>query len=719
MAASEALVGRRGSLGVPQALGEGSRSAATGVIVALALIALGCSAPDPVVGPRPSEVAVTPQERDIPPDRDVIAATVTESVHAELDCSDCHVPGPGQILPEGKVAASRCTQCHDEEGAAFARSVHGSVANQDNRVAPTCATCHGDHDIFPADDPRSFVSKRRLPEACGRCHQNSAVAAALGIRDPLAAQHYLDSIHGRALVAKGLLAAPSCVDCHGAEHDILAKNEPRSTVSRARVADTCGQCHAGVAEAFAKGVHAERLRDDDGSAPVCTSCHSAHEIEAPTGQFRLEADAMCGKCHAARLEGYLFTYHGRAHHLGSAKVAACHDCHGQHDIRRIADPASTMSVERRVETCRECHPGAPANFVSFSAHANHLDREHYPLLFWAFVVMTSLIVGTFAVWGLHTLLWMLRTFVHYLRDPRAFRAEKRHVRTEQAGKVYVRFLPIDRFTHLLVIVSFVLLVATGMPLKFHQTAWARAVFDLLGGPAVAAGIHRFGAILSGLYLLIHVSTMVSRVMRKAALFHDTEGRFRLRRLLGHVFGPDSPLPNLDDLRDVRSHLAWFVGRGPRPRFDRFTYWEKFDYFAELWGSAFIGVSGLVMWFPGAFATVFPGWIVNLAQVVHSQEALLAAGFILTFHFFNSHFRLEKFPMDTVIFSGRITEAELQHERGRQYDRLVAEGRLEELKVADEWVSWRWLFQSFGTVAVVTGGLLAIGIFYAILRYGLR
>ena len=125
------------------------------------------------------------------------------------------------------------------------------------------------------------------------------------------------------------------------------------------------------------------------------------------------------------------------------------------------------------------------------------------------------------------------------------------------------------------------------------------------------------------------------------------------------------MPNFDDLRDIRDHSRWFFGRGPKPKFDRFTYWEKFDYFAELWGSGFIGLSGLVMWFPVLVSHVLPGWVVNLAQIIHSQEALLAAGFILTFHFFNSHFRLEKFPLDTVMFSGRITEAEMRHERARQ------------------------------------------------------
>ena len=138
------------------------------------------------------------------------------------------------------------------------------------------------------------------------------------------------------------------------------------------------------------------------------------------------------------------------------------------------------------------------------------------------------------------------------------------------------------------------------------------------------------------------------------------------------------VPSFQDWRDFIAHQSWFFGKGPRPQFDRWTYWERFDYFAVFWGIFTIGVSGLIMWFPKFFTGFLPGWIINIALLVHSDEALLAAGFIFTFHFFNTHFRIEKFPMDTVIFSGRISKTELLHERKRWYDRLVAAGRLDEL-----------------------------------------
>ena len=691
----------------------------------LALLAVACGTGEEQEDQRPSQVLAAPPQRQIATAPDIISSQLVGSVHAELECVDCHVPEKGDLhrpldYHEGdKVAKSRCDHCHDDAAKNYALSIHGEAAAKGDKNAATCVDCHGDHEIYAVTDVRSLVYQRRLPDTCGKCHRNPGVAKELGIQNPEAGGLYLESIHGRALSGQGLLAAPSCADCHGRNHLVFKKDDERSTVNPSHVVETCGQCHEGPEEDYSRSIHAKAAAEGKEKAPNCVTCHSSHEIQKPDEGFRLASDAICGDCHADRLGQYFNTYHGRAHHLGSGKVATCYDCHGNHDIRPTSDPASLMSKERRLDTCRQCHAGAPKNFESFMAHGDHLDRDNYPLLFWAFVTMTSLIVGTFAIWGLHTFLWFWRSLMAYFKNPKEFREEKRRSRTEVPGKVYVRFRPIDRFTHLLVIVSFMTLVATGMPLKFHNTAWARAIFDVLGGPEVAALLHRVGACISFLYLGIHITTLVRRVRAASPQYRDSQGHFRLRGFLGLLFGPDSPLPNWDDLQDIRAHMAWFLGRGPRPTFDRFTYWEKFDYFAEFWGSAFIGFSGLVMWFPAVFTFVLPGWFVNLAQVVHSQEALLAAGFILTFHFFNGHMRLEKFPMDTVIFSGRITEEELKHERGRQYERLEKEGRLGELLVEDEWASWKWLFQSIGTVAVVLGTALAIGIFYAIARYGLK
>ena len=172
------------------------------------------------------------------------------------------------------------------------------------------------------------------------------------------------------------------------------------------------------------------------------------------------------------------------------------------------------------------------------------------------------------------------------------------------------------------------------------------------------------------------------------------------------------MPTLAGLADFIAHQKWFFGRGPKPQFDRWTYWEKFDYFAVFWGVFIIGVSGLIMWFPQFFTRFMPGWMINIALIVHSDEALLAAGFIFTFHFFNTHFRLEKFPMDTVIFSGRISKTELLPRAQRWYDRLVACGRLDDYRVKDEWERRKTIARAFGYLFFGLGLILLVLIIYA-------
>jgi cytochrome b subunit of formate dehydrogenase len=208
---------------------------------------------------------------------------------------------------------------------------------------------------------------------------------------------------------------------------------------------------------------------------------------------------------------------------------------------------------------------------------------------------------------------------------------------------------------------------------------------------------------------------VGRSWRGRANIRDPQtGKLRLKRLWQVLFSADSMLPTLQDWRDFVAHNKWFFGKGPKPQFDRWTYWEKFDYFAVFWGVAIIGASGLIMWFPTFFTRFMPGWIINIALIIHSDEALLAAGFIFSIHFFNTHFRIEKFPMDTVIFSGRVSKNELLHERRRWYDRLMAEGRLDEHRVRDEWLRWKNIARAFGYFFFGLGVLLLLLIIYAMI-----
>jgi thiosulfate reductase cytochrome b subunit len=641
---------------------------------------------------------------------------LSSSIHEELFCTDCH-QGERDFEDSphnaGEPLVLNCSgsQCHADQVAEYERSIHGKWFAKGDQNAASCPDCHGRHDILASDDRESRTNKFNLHKTCAKCHESEVVLETRPIHYEAAVADFIDSIHGKALLIDGLVVAPSCNDCHGV-HDILPHTDPDSRISRDMVPTTCGECHVLVEDIFNESVHGKVLEEHDTSGPICTTCHTSHVVDPPsTAEFRLQADRMCGACHEEQLAGYRDTFHGRAMALGRHDVAACYDCHGHHDIAKITAAGSHTNGDHRLETCQKCHPAATANFADYIVHADHSNPEAYPQLFYVFWGMTALLIGTFAFFALHTLLWLYRSMALYMSDSREWREEKTQVREDT--EEFTRFTPLDRFLHGLVITSFLLLVITGMPLKFYYTDWAKTMLGVMGGQAVAAVLHRVGALITIFYMLTHVSSVAWGLVVGRKQFTNPEtGRYELKRFAEVAFGPDSPMPGLQDVKDVVAHNKWFFGFGPKPQFDRWTYWEKFDYMAVFWGVTMIGMSGLIMWFPEFFTRVLPGWSINVAHIIHSDEALLAAGFIFTFHFFNVHFRPDKFPMDRVMFSGRMSKAEMLSERRRQYDRWVAEGTLEEHRAGHEWESWKKIALPLGFSAFLIGLGLMVLIYYA-------
>jgi cytochrome b subunit of formate dehydrogenase len=640
---------------------------------------------------------------------------LTRSVHAGATCVECHEDA--SVLPHSpKLNVSTCAAtCHPAEHDAYLESAHDASRLLGDERAPTCGSCHGGHDILAVADRQSPQHRLNSIFLCADCHMTHEELTPGGYAPQSHMEAYFKSAHGKAVVESGLVAAPTCVDCHAA-HEVHPVEDERSAVHRDALPETCGGCHVGIINTYEQSIHGQLLAQGDERAPVCADCHKSHEIVRPDEvEFKIHSDERCGQCHEDMLERYRETFHGKALMLGRPGVASCFNCHGQHDITRVADPESHLAGPNKLETCRECHPKATGMFASYIAHADHYDREDYPELFWTFVLMTTIVVGTFLFFGIHTLLWLSRSGKLYFKDPKAFRELK--IKSAKDEKMFVRFRPFERFLHVLVMISFLLLVATGMPLKFYDAGWAKTMVGWAGGLEATAQLHRFGAIITFTYFALHLSALLKAMFRHSKSFRNPKtGRYSLMQYFRVVFGPDMPLPTFHDVKDFWAHQKWFFGRGPRPQFDKWTYWEKFDYFAVFWGVAIIGVSGLVMWFPEFFTKFIPGWTINVALIVHSDEALLAAGFIFTFHFFNVHFRPEKFPIDPVIFSGRISETEMLHERRRWYDRLKAKGHLDEIEPRDEWHQWKKFVHPLGMMAFGFGIILLILILYAM---GLR
>ncbi|HWC60003.1 MAG TPA: hypothetical protein VHC44_09950, partial [Verrucomicrobiae bacterium] len=637
-----------------------------------------------------------------------------KSVHSQLDCVDCH-DGIKDLVHPSKLPPPNCASCHEKEGKQYATSIHGVSHELGASGAANCWDCHGAHDIVPVKHADSPVFKLNLPQTCAKCHSNPGLSKEYEMKFPQAASQYMESIHGRALLKMGLIVAPSCNDCHGV-HDIKRGVDRDSPINHANVASTCGKCHVGVEEIYNKSVHGQLLAKGDKRGPVCTDCHTAHEVETPQdGHFKMISDQRCGKCHEDRLEHYRDTYHGKAMALGkpnvASDVAACYDCHGHHDVLPPSNPESHLYKTNIVATCAKCHQGVTVGFTQYQPHANPMDKQNYPLLHIVFLSMTGLLIGVFTFFGLHTVIWLFRAVYLYLHDTKKFREAKTQTQTDDEW--FTRFVPFERFLHFLVVSSFLLLTITGMPLKFYYTDWAKTIFRIFGGAQTARTLHRFGAMVTFLYFGLHVCSLIGKAWKGRKSVRDPEtGKFKVRRLWATLFGPDSMVPTWKDWKDFVAHNKWFFGKGEKPEFDRWTYWEKFDYFAVFWGVLIIGSSGLLMWFPEFFTRFLPGWVLNIALVIHSDEALLAAGFIFSIHFFNTHFRIEKFPMDTVIFSGRVSKTEMLHERKRWYDRLVASGKLDQHRIKDEWESWKGIARSFGYFFFGLGVLLLLLIIYA-------
>jgi len=252
------------------------------------------------------------------------------------------------------------------------------------------------------------------------------------------------------------------------------------------------------------------------------------------------------------------------------------------------------------------------------------------------------------------------------------------------------------------IVSFMSLALTGMTLKFSYTAWASTLSHLLGGFESAGYIHRVAAVTM---VGVFVAHLVDLYRRKRTEF----GSWR-----GLLFGPNTMLFTRKDLQDLIGNIKWFLGQGPRPMYGRWTYWEKFDYFAVFWGITVIGSTGLMLWFPELFTAVLPGWMINVATIIHSDEALLAVGFIFTVHFFNTHLRPEKFPMDLVIFTGRMPLEEFRRDKTAEWEALLKSGKLEE-HLAEPYppIVIRGI-RVFAWMALATGFSIVVWIIYAML-----
>ena len=342
----------------------------------------------------------------------VAEATFAQSVHGEmhLKCTDCHSDVSTQKLPHAeKLKPVNCATCHATQVKEYSATVHGMARKDGNANAAKCTDCHGVHDIKRAADPTSRTNHANLEATCGQCHGNAAMVQKANLPGGNIVSQFHDSIHGRALAGAAAASAPTCTNCHGA-HSILPISDPQSTTNRAKIPDTCGACHKPERAQFATSIHGQQWQAGNVGAPTCNDCHSAHRIrQHDLPSFQTGVINECGNCHADYLSSYRDTFHGQVTALGYSSIATCASCHGSHGILPASDPASTISPQNRLTTCQKCHAGATANFANYDPHANRHDRARNPLYYYAAAFMDWLLIGVFGFFGIHTVLWFVRS----------------------------------------------------------------------------------------------------------------------------------------------------------------------------------------------------------------------------------------------------------------------------------------------------------------------
>jgi cytochrome b subunit of formate dehydrogenase len=566
------------------------------------------------------------------------------SIHGGMfACVDCHKDVKG-LVHDTTPKKVTCAECHTDEQTAYQHSLHSKANKAGTAASANCQDCHGGaHEILAADDAKSPVNHENIPNTCGRCHGQKFLMESNGQSgQPFVS--YQQSVHGLA-IGKGSKKAAVCTDCHGA-HEILPANDQKSPIYKFNVPATCGKCHSAVASTFMQSIHGQGIARGNGLAPVCTDCHGIHSIKAhidPNSSVSEQniARTTCAHCHEGvrlsqefgvqgnRVSTYMDSYHGLASEGGSAVVANCASCHGVHNILPSSDPRSTINRANLDATCGKCHQGVTQKFTLTKVHLEngvHSRDIGSVVVRWVrliYIVLIALVIG--AMFLHNAIIWR----------------SKAVARRKLQNPMMVRMTTNQRWQHLILLSSFIVLVLTGFALKFPDSWLAEA----LGMSERLRGIvHRIAGvalIAAGIY---HVFYLVAA----------REGR----RMLLDI----APRPK--DLFDVWTAMLYYLGLSSRkPEFGRFTYGEKAEYWALVWGTALMGLTGIMLWAKVWVGNLAARWWVDVATAVHFYEAILATLAIVVWHFYQVFFDPDVYPMNWAWWDGKMPIEHYRHEHG--------------------------------------------------------
>lgn len=598
------------------------------------------------------------------------AAGFDKSVHGKLaasGCKSCHGTHDVRRILDPQSAAhpqqmsSTCGQCHREASQQYQSSAHAFALYKGVAKSPTCTDCHGGHTIVPLTSPDSMLYKPKEPKFCLKCHLDDPdIRKQVGF-SVLFMSGYASSVHGTAL-ASGNLKAASCSDCHGA-HDSKNVKDSTSRISRWNIAATCGRCHEEIFKTYNDSIHGKAVRRGSAESPTCTNCHGDHHIyKAQDTRSAVArgnvAEKVCANCHNSvllsqkygiasdRFASFSDSFHGLASKGGSLEVANCASCHGIHNIKPSSDPASTIHPANLTATCGSCHPGANENFAKGTVHVVEVNATHTGILYWIRTVYLIVIFVTIGAMFLHNLL----DFIKKTRRHLAVRWG-RILPAQYGSAQYVRMTLLDRCQHWLLLGSFILLAVTGFMLRFPDAWWVEAIRRHFAGFFDLRGIlHRAAAIVMLATSAFHLGVLV----------FSRHGRQFMRDMV----------PRWRDIRDVGRNMAYLMGWArTKPRFGRFGYVEKIEYWALVWGLAVMVVTGIFLWFNNFFIGHFTklGW--DISRTIHFYEALLATLAIIVWHFYFVIFNPTIYPMSTAWLTGKISEEEMEEDHPLELERL--------------------------------------------------
>jgi formate dehydrogenase gamma subunit len=591
------------------------------------------------------------------------AKAFTTSAHALLGdsaCASCH-GSVHELTTAETLAPAKCAECHAQEVKDFAESIHGQAAKNGDHDAPKCVSCHGAiHDVKAASEADSTIARKNLADTCAKCHSDGGFLSRHKIPIARPVESYKQSVHGHA-VASGNEEAAGCSSCHGS-HRIYPARDERSRVNHWRVPQTCAECHKEIARQFNESVHGQAVKAGVRDAPVCTDCHGEHLImnpsnpASPLNAANISAET-CGRCHgdprlalrynlpADRLPSYAGSYHGLAIEGGKLTAANCASCHGVHDILPSNDPRSTVSSGNLAKTCGQCHKGADqARYSIGPVHVQTNSGPNHPVVKWIRWTYWVLIPFTLGFMLLHNLLDLLRKLIR--RQPR-----------RESSEVVLRMGLWFRVAHWGIMASFPTLVVTGFALKFPDSWWAKPLLMWESGAGVRGGLHRTAAV----------------VMIAATVFHAVHlaMKKRDRSFLWAM------IPTIKDATDMLHVFRYNLGLTKQePKFGKFNYAEKMEYWAFMWGTMVMALSGFILWFNNFALRHFAKWVTDAATAVHWYEALLATFSILIWHFYLVIFDPAVYPMDTAWLDGKIPADHYRHSRPGYFRALVRDGLLE-------------------------------------------